>query len=186
MRIFGQTAVIQGGTIDSTVKNVFLRKPCFGVWQDLGNVVSGALESMHLIDHVTKRYYSPYCHIFTRIKYGEDRLNMTPGLCKACDALAPRTSPFYQNSYRPIKESPRSPIKEDGDDDWQNHITKEENIESDLQTEVPMKEEEFGIDANNAWINDVNTEEEKPHNSPDPEEGAKTSDTAGDLVKIHT
>ena len=29
VRIFGQTAVIQGGTINSIVKNVFLRKPCF-------------------------------------------------------------------------------------------------------------------------------------------------------------
>ena len=171
VRIFGQTAVVQGGTINSTVKNVFLRKPCFGVWQDLGNIVTGALESMHLIDHVAKRYYSPYCHIFTRIKYGEDRLNMTPGLCKACDALPPKTSPFYQNS---------SPIKEDGEDNLQNHITKEENIESDLQVQVPM-EEDFGVGTDN----DVKTEQEKPFNTPHPEEGTKTLDTTGDLVRIY-
>ena len=87
---------------------------------------------------------------------------MTPGLCKACDALAPRTSQSDQNSYLPIKECAISPMKEDGDDDSQNHIIKEDNIESDLQSQVPMEDVEFGTGTESAWIHDV-TSNKKIH-----------------------
>ena len=112
--------MIRGGTLNDIVQNMFLKKPCFGVWQDLGDIVVGALESMHLVNHVTKRYYSPHCSVFSKDKYGKDRLTMTPGLCKACDALAPRRSQCSKTL--PIKEDNSDSIKEDISDQIGNDV----------------------------------------------------------------
>ena len=187
VRIFGQTALIRGGKINEIVKHVFLKKPCFGVWRDLGDIYAGALESMHLVNHVTKRYYSPHCRIFSKDKYGEDRFTMTPGLCKACDALAPRRSPCSKTKVisDPIKEDIGDQIGNDVDchdySDSHNWITKEENIETDLQPVVSMDEDEFGADA---WFND-DTVHEKPLDTAGQVGGSKALDTSGTSVRIH-
>lgn len=137
VRIFGQTTLVKGGTLSDIVQNVFRKKPCFGVWEDLNDTMGGALDLMHVIDHVKKRYYSPQCSVFSEEKYGEDRFDMTPGLCRACKALAPRIS----ECYKPLLED--EPHKWDDvnfhdSSDSSDWIPEEEDIEIDLRPKVQM------------------------------------------------
>ena len=162
---------------------MFLKKPCFGVWQDLGDIMAGALDTMHLVNHVTKRYYSPQCRIFSSEKYGKDRYAMTPGLCKACEAIAPRRSQYSKTLSNKIKISNKISKDVDCHDDSDSHnwITKEEIIETDLQPEVFMDEDEFGVEAAHAWFNDDNLQE-KPLDTAGKVEGSRALDTTLTLV----
>ena len=102
------------------------------MWEALGEVVAGALDSMHPVDHVTKRYYSPQCRVFSEEKYGEDRYGMNPGLCRACDALAPRI-PKLEDECRKFGDADFHDKTDSSD--W---IPEEEDIEIDLRPQAPM------------------------------------------------
>ena len=153
VRIFGQTTLVKGGTLSDIVQSVFRKKPCFGVWDDLDDIMAGALESMHIIDHVTKRYYSPQCKVFSEEKYGEDRLDMTPGLCRACNALAPRISEFSKS----VQEDEPPKLEDDDfqeNSDSSNWIPEQEDIEIDLRPKVPMDVEEHDFPDVNVGCDD--------------------------------
>ena len=127
-------------------------------------------------------------------KYGKDKFTMTPGLCKACDALAPRRSQCLKTL--PIKEDNSDSVKEDisdqigndvdcpDDSDSHNWITKEEKIETDLQVVMFMEEDEFGVDADNTWFND-DIVQQLPLDTSGQVEGSMALNTTGTSVRIH-
>ena len=167
------------------MQNVFRKKPCFGVWEDLNDTMGGALDLMHVIDHVKKRYYSPQCSVFSEEKYGEDRFDMTPGLCRACKALAPRIS----ECYKPLLED--EPHKWDDvnfhdSSDSSDWIPEEEDIEIDLRPKVQMDVdvEVHEVQEVNARCDDYELQEEALGTPR--EVGSSTKlDTPTDLVRLH-
>ena len=181
VRIFGQTAVVKGGALSDVVKNVFRKKPCFGVWEDLNGILAGALDSMHAVDHVTKRYYSPQCNVFSQEKYGEDRYDMTPGLCRTCNALAPRIPECSKLEDEPRTFGDVDFLDKSESSDW---IPEEEDIEIDLRPKVPMDVEEHDAQEMNAGCDEVEVKEEALDTSLEVKSSAEP-DTPRDSVGLH-
>ena len=149
VRIFGSTALVKGGTLSEIVQNVFRKKPCFGVWRDLKGVMASVLDTMHAVDHVTMRYYSPQCKVFSDEKYCEGRYGMNPGLCKACDVLAPQAPIKLEDEPNQIADVDFRDKSESSD--W---IPEEEDIEIDLRPKVPMDVEEYDMREMSAQCDD--------------------------------